>query len=555
MASPEHARVWVADGQVWIVDLGSVGGTAVNGLPIAGPCPLQGGDHLRLADVEAVFYLAPGPDVGRRRQDSAATEGAYDPAKSATTRYLCAATHLDHRYRTRVLDATVREAHRAVCPSYGVDLAVVARHAVLAHRRALLRDAGLTAILTILVVGLIAAATSGRGAGGLAFWLVWLVAAWGVGAAETWVRLSTLGRYLRPGGLPDQVPPPVGPRAAHKLATLDAANAGNVIVYSGFLPFVGSGELIDAGGYPVPLLPLDTGMERGARAPRPFRAGELLADVAEALRSLRLQDLRVDRRVLVGGFDVARVPELLPNRRARPVAYAPDSFLDNIVECPSGAARPYLSARTTGWQGHLVVTTFVRVVVLAGMLFIETATLVLPPLRAEYLAVDAMRIRGAGERFGSMLGETTRNFVPDLLTAPMRLLAAAAAKHAANARNREFERRIADRIQVDYGTRTSIREQASREQFDGYFLTLDAEMAVSVVQQKVADTVASFLEIRGYATDKINLIQNNISTTTMTDNSVSIKNKNGHIAGVGFRARGDVSARGQSNKREGRGAE
>jgi FHA domain len=145
MVSPEHARVWVADGQVWIVDLGSVGGTAVNGVPIAGPCPLQGGDHLRFADVEAVFYLAPGPDVERRRpQDSAATEGAFDPAKSATARYLCAATHLDHQYRARVLDATVREAHRAVCPSYGVDLAVVARHAVLAHRRALLRDAGLT---------------------------------------------------------------------------------------------------------------------------------------------------------------------------------------------------------------------------------------------------------------------------------------------------------------------------------------------------------------------------------------------------------------------------
>ena len=60
-------------------------------------------------------------------------------------------------------------------------------------------------------------------------------------------------------------------------------------------------------------------------------------------------------------------------------------------------------------------------------------------------------------------------------------------------------------------------------------MQLDAEMFASVVQEKVADTVAAFLEARGYRTDKINLIQNNISNT-VNDNSMRV----GDISGAGI---------------------
>lgn len=546
--SREHARVWVADGRVHLVDLGSANGTVVNGEPVTGPRTLRDRDRVRFGDVEAVFYTAwtPRPPLGPPR----APVGS-DPALSEPTRYLCAATHLDRRYREQVLDATVRETHRAVCPSYGVDLSVVARHAMLAHLRALQRDAGLTAVLVAVVVAAGWAASIGAPRAVLPLGIGLLVVAWTVLATETWVRLSTLGDFLRPGGRPDLAPSPVSARAAQLLGRLAAANAGNVVVYSVYQPFVGSGVQIDRSSYPVPLLPRGDGTQATEQQAVAFSTGELVGSISEALYDLQLDNLRIDRRLFVGGFDIARFRELLPDPRGRPIVSAPEWLLDAMTERPSGTVRPYLCAQVTGWHGQLVVTTFIRVVVLTGLLFVETATYVLAPLRKEYLAVDAMRIRTRRERLGATIAQTTARLLPTMLAAPFRLADAAAARSAAAQREREFTRRLHDRVRVDRGATSSIREQASRDEFDRYFMQLDAEMAISVVRAKVADTIAAFLEVRGYQTDKINMIQNNISNTTVNDNSFRMNNVQGNFAGVGQGASGSVS--GGNGQNAGRG--
>lgn len=53
--SRQHARVRVASGQVWITDLGSRNGTAVNGRRISGEVLLQPGDRLQLGDTTALL--------------------------------------------------------------------------------------------------------------------------------------------------------------------------------------------------------------------------------------------------------------------------------------------------------------------------------------------------------------------------------------------------------------------------------------------------------------------------------------------------------------------
>jgi hypothetical protein len=97
---------------------------------------------------------------------------------------------------------------------------------------------------------------------------------------------------------------------------------------------------------------------------------------------------------------------------------------------------------------------------------------------------------------------------------------------------------LSEDVWVDRGATTSLREEASGDVFGGYFMQLDAVMALSVVRQRVADTVAEFLAARGYRTDKINLIQNNISNI---DNSVRLCGVSGNVAGVGNNASGSVS--------------
>ena len=203
------------------------------------------------------------------------------------------------------------------------------------------------------------------------------------------------------------------------------------------------------------------------------------------------------------------------------------------MDCPTDSVRPYLCVEVESWRGQLVVTTFVRVVVLTGILFVETAVYVLPPLRDEYLAVDELRIRTRSERIRRTVTEATVTCLPALLASWVRLSSAVAARRRAAAREREFRRELSDDVWIDYGATTSLREAASGDRFDGYPLQQDAGMAVLVVKQRVADAVAQFLADHGYRTDKINLIQNNIN------NGIQVNAPGSNIAGIGPGANGN----------------
>lgn len=90
---------------------------------------------------------------------------------SAATRYLCAAAHLDARFADRVVRELIEEPHRAVGPSYGIDLLPILRHCLAARRRRLWRDLALLglALLLLFTVGFQV----------LIVWVVWvMVAAW-----------------------------------------------------------------------------------------------------------------------------------------------------------------------------------------------------------------------------------------------------------------------------------------------------------------------------------------------------------------------------------------
>lgn len=565
--SRSHARVWTADGRVFIEDVGSANGTVVNGKQLTRQFPLADGDRVRFGDVQAVFHVGASSEPGPSPGDSTPEASYPHPARTETTRYLCAAAHLDRRYREDVLDATIRQTHRAVAPCYGVDLSVVARHAVLASRRALVRDAILSALLAAALIVLVVWATSDE-AGRIVQYQAWdrlatsaagllwveaalAVAAWGVVAAETFVRFVTLGNYLCPNGQPDAAPVPVGVRTASLLAELARTNQGNVVVYSVFEPFVGSGVQVSSSSYPVPLIPRSG--DTTPRQPTGFSTNELVEALTDALNTLGLKGLRIDRRLYVDGFNVTRIPDLLPDRRRRPVTSVPPRLLDLLTEHPGGIVRPYLCAEVTSWQGQLVVTTFVRVVVFTGILFIETATHVLAPLRGGYLDVDAMRIRTGGERLTETLRSASAHFLPALLTSPTRLAAAARARRAAVRNRRQFHRLLADNVVVDRGAISSIRQQASSNRFDRYFMQLDADMFASVVHEKVADTVAAFLEARGYQTDKINLIQNHIANT-VNDNSMRIGNVSGAGIAIGPGAQARAGDAGHGTDRSGPGS-
>ncbi len=70
--SRRHARLSRVAGQFVIEDLGSRGGTWVNGQQIRGPTPLRDGDRLRICDFEAAFVEdGPQPAEGQGGREPA----------------------------------------------------------------------------------------------------------------------------------------------------------------------------------------------------------------------------------------------------------------------------------------------------------------------------------------------------------------------------------------------------------------------------------------------------------------------------------------------------
>ncbi|SRR6266536_2740544 len=555
--SRRHAVIWSADGRVWVRDDGSVNGSYVNGIRLTEPRRLVDGDRLQFGDVAAVFST--GVAMARPPARSTPPFRAAEPAAHApmppvpeppvpeppvpdprvpeplyagteTTRYLCAATQLDRRrFRRVVLDATVRETRRAVCPSYGVDLSVVARHAVVAERRDLLRDAVLTAaiLLGVWVVGVWAASAdvtalvrggdwetlARRAADVLPAAAILLAITLIVVAADASARLSTLSRMLRRGGRPADLPRPSG-RVAAVLDELAEANSGNVVVFTVFDPFVGSGLVVDAASFTVPLIPRDEPeWETAPRLPPLLHAGDVIDALDGSLRTLRVPHLRIDTRLFVDGYDVALFPDLLPDPMLRPRTHAPPPLLRETIERPVGSVRPYLCVEFTSWQGQLVVTSFIRVVALPGVLYVENATYMLPPLKATYYKVDEMRIRTVGERLSATLRATGREWLPALLTSPYWLAVTVARRLSTAQRERQHRRWVADRVLIDYGAVTSVREQASGDRYQSYFMEQDTDMYVKIVQQKMLDTITALLDARGYQIDKIKQIQDTTSVS------------------------------------------
>ncbi len=85
---------------------------------------------------------------------SSGTLSAMLPTNSAmeTTRYLCAAAHLDEDFREYAINNVFEEEHRAVGESYGVDIIPVAKWCYYARQRVFYRDLFLCIILIFVVL-------------------------------------------------------------------------------------------------------------------------------------------------------------------------------------------------------------------------------------------------------------------------------------------------------------------------------------------------------------------------------------------------------------------
>lgn len=290
---------------------------------------------------------------------------------------------------------------------------------------------------------------------------------------------------------------------------LSGSQSGNVVVYSGFSPFVGAGRPI--GGWSFAVNTAKGKEEMGRRLPPiPFRLGELYHEIFSSLGALRIPGLIVEPRLHVDGAAIRNDTRFLPNPESRPYPRVDPSLVAAIAERPEDTVRHYVCVRVVSWQGELVVSLFTRFVQLDDKLFIEANYFLLPPIHDKYRAIDELPTLPAWRKTGGLLAQAAWLIIPLWPTAPIRLLGAAARPLERSGRRQRALRTIREGQNFDYGATTTLREIAASTSYRRFFEMLDKEMYVKITQRHLLETIIAFLDRKNIDTTDFNEQRNTI---------------------------------------------
>jgi hypothetical protein len=511
--SREHA--WLEwDGMtLWLSDLGSTNGTFLNGQRLDSVTQLARDDEIRLGDV-SLRVRVPQSERSQTRPVEA-RDGSS--SGSETTRLLCAAVYLDDVFREVVIDEVLDRPDRVAGPSYGVDQGAVLRHALTARWQLVARDTVLFVMLALAVVAWAAAVAGGAWGTRATLWEValLLVAAWGVVSFERWWRFyRQLALGLSAWATREARPrEPRSEALRRRLDEVDRQQSSNVVVFRNFLPFAGSGNELEGWAFAIDLEKGSLDPETGRRAtPQVFSVQDLYAALTTNLQTIGLAGLRVEERIFIDDRDARLYPSLLDRTGADASQARDTSVSDAIRETNRGSARSYLACEVTGWRGQLVVTMFVRAMRLKGSLYLEWTATELLPLRHDFYRVDSLP-RDPGYAVRSALARGAARTLPDLVKSPFRVFRHVSDRLSTRYRHRWQRELAAASHGFDLWSGGSLRELASGREMYRYFLGIDSDMYVKVVQLRVLKHILDFLKAHSVDTSDFAQQQQNINTS------------------------------------------
>jgi uncharacterized protein YybS (DUF2232 family) len=414
--------------------------------------------------------------------------------KTATTRYLCAAAHLDLIFRHRVIEQLVNDEHRAFGPSYGVDIVTIVKHCLAARHRKSIRDI-ILALTFLPIIFVVAISQDFVLLGPFLIIIPLTVIAWTAVISERWFSYFKIVKnyllrnsfnqygqeYLRDLNLEKQL--------EDRLKSQD----GNVIVYSGFSPFVGSG--FDIGGWSF-ALDIRKGKEQMGKTAKPqdFDVVELYDYLNDSLMELNLEGMNIEDKVYVNGRDIRFDTRFLADPFDRPCSQIEPSLLRHFMSNPTRTIRHYRCIRIVDWSGELVLSIFFRLSKIGHNLFIEASYFLLTPLDNYYHKIDAMNLTPTWKQQLILLAESTFMFPFVWVFSLGSMLFKISHPVRMFLRNRYIKHAINENLAFDYGATTSIREKSSSSTYDRYFQKLDKEMYIKIIERQILDKITIFLD-------------------------------------------------------------
>ncbi len=319
-------------------------------------------------------------------------------------------------------------------------------------------------------------------------------------------------------------------RFAHQLdRKLDAAlpqEDQNLIVYRGFIPFVGAG--IDLGGWSFVTFVDKPKVKDAPETVRAFTVPELYLTLDAAISGLKLPRLGCRDYFFVRGLDIKRDPTVLADPADRPRQFISPELGALYMEEQDARIRNYKCIQVVGWGGELIVSYFLRCSLQGTSLLVELKRYLLPPLADEHRRVDRL----GRDRLALRIGQ----FIASLFIGPVVALVSPfvvlARMHEALAKALVSDRRRARRRRrtalndpsYDYGAETTLRARFAQNAFLHYFQKSDADFDNKLIERKILDDIERFLD------------ENGIDTTDIRDRQTTILNSGILVQGGDVRA-------------------
>jgi hypothetical protein len=537
---------------------------------------------------------------------------------SNATRYLCAAAYLNAAYVNTVIGELVAS-HRAVVPSLGIDLVPIIRHCLNARKAQFVRDLLLTVFLlvglyiaptsiaAILVVaflfGLMLPGVNWERHSigfkvlvGLAIILVlggFIVSALllpilnsasrspsefgllaGTGGKTGYVVLLFLGLVgavlfiysysvfrtfsdrLRPGAEAGRFER-TEDRVEERIAEVAAAQYGNVAIYGGENPFIGTG--VRGTGWSIAIeLDHARGQGQGGQWHRPRSRGYVPIDPAELhrvirARLLKLRDdelpenerisaLTVHDHVVGNGHCRWDSPVMDPSL-AMSYSQASPEAIDALIHHPAAGLRYYQRVCISDegqavWSRRrevigstdqeVAVSGFIYVAVEGRMFYLEFVPAVMPPVLHQYHIIDRLP-RATSSRFiTKVVAHAARASFHDIIWAPVGLLATIWRTMAERRSFREEATAVSDYLFADLGAHISVREIGSYSSPRTFIQRLDTEKYTKIIERLITDTVFDFLVDKGVDTSAYQA-----NASAIINNGVMIAGNNTGTAAAG----------------------
>lgn len=419
---------------------------------------------------------------------------------SETTRLLSAAAYLNRSFREEVVKFCLHNRHCALGSSFGLDMPTVVRHCrrakkILGRQSFYLFPLALTA--GILIPNSFPNPTPAAiGEIGLLYLISFGICLY----FETRARAIVTSSFMRGNFNPDAFLE----GDATPVADLEAAETGNAVIYSGFSPFVGSGEELGAWSFALDLRkraedPVKAGNERSIELSESelneITLGALYSCVAKNIAELHLERVSVHDKLYVNGRDIRDDQRFLSDPLSKPHYRVTDQVMENaMLEQGEKHLRHYRCIRVVDWNGELVLSIFLRFTRLSHNLFVEASYFLLTPVAEHLRVVDTLSPHFRFGRFIKLAGVTAIKTpflliwsLFDLLHRPIKRIQRWSA-------GREEDRLIRENPSFDYGASFSFRQWASGYLYRRYFQRLDKEMYLKILEKNVLDSILTFLE-------------------------------------------------------------